>query len=80
MPLHVLDPGVQVGFSAREDGFSLRLGSLGDGFLATAVLEEPGEAPELACNVGGGASIAGESQSSTKMPPNPPNQTLIWRK
>ena len=54
MPLHVLDPGVQVGFSAREDGFSLRLGSLGDGFLATAVLEEAGEAPELACNVGGG--------------------------
>ena len=54
MPLHVLDPGVQVGFSAREDGFSLRLGSLGDGFLVTAVLEEPGEAPELACNVGSG--------------------------
>ena len=80
MPLHVLDPGVQVGFSAREDGFSLRLGSLGDGFPVTAVLEEPGEAPELACNVGGEASIAGESQSSTKTPPNPPNQTLIWRK
>ena len=79
MPLLVLDPGVQVGFSAREDGFSLRLGSLGDGFLVTAVLEEPGEAPELACNVGR-ASIAGESQSSTKTPPNPPHQTLIWRK
>ena len=54
MPLLVLDPGVQVGFSAREDGFSLRLGSLGDGFPVTAVLEEPGEAPELACNVGSG--------------------------
>ena len=79
MPLLVLDPGVQVSFSAREDGFSLRLGSLGDGSLVTAVLEEQGEAPEHVQR-GGGASIAGESQSSAKMPPNPPNQTLIWRK
>ena len=45
MPLLGLDPGVQVSFSAREDGFSLRLGSLGDGSLVTAVLEEQGEAP-----------------------------------
>ena len=54
MPLHVLDPGVQVGFSAREDGFSLRLGSLGDGSLVTAVLEEQGEAPEHVQRGGGG--------------------------